>query len=92
MYLKHEVVDSGGVKLLRANNFFCQVKNHPVKAQAPDQAGSVILAKEPTLEVLSLYEEVFFFLLYVKDLKNRRPFPSVFFLMSSLGCLQSVAT
>ncbi|CAL1356622.1 unnamed protein product [Linum trigynum] len=28
----------------------CWVKNHPVKAQAPDQAGSVILAKEPVLQ------------------------------------------
>ncbi|XP_074379991.1 tRNA (guanine(26)-N(2))-dimethyltransferase 2-like [Apium graveolens] len=28
----------------------CWIKNHPVKAQAPDQAGSVILAKEPTLQ------------------------------------------
>jgi tRNA (guanine26-N2/guanine27-N2)-dimethyltransferase len=27
------------------------VKNHPVKAQAPDQPGSVILAKEPVLQV-----------------------------------------
>ncbi|CAN1319719.1 Probable tRNA (guanine(26)-N(2))-dimethyltransferase 2 [Linum perenne] len=29
----------------------CWVKNHPVKPQAPDQAGSVILAKEPVLQV-----------------------------------------
>ncbi|XP_042497966.1 probable tRNA (guanine(26)-N(2))-dimethyltransferase 2 [Macadamia integrifolia] len=29
----------------------CWVKNHPVKAQSLDQSGSVILAKEPTLEV-----------------------------------------
>ncbi|XP_012088060.1 probable tRNA (guanine(26)-N(2))-dimethyltransferase 2 [Jatropha curcas] len=28
----------------------CWVKNHPVKAQAPDQSGSVILAKEPVLQ------------------------------------------
>ncbi|XAR51626.1 tRNA (guanine(26)-N(2))-dimethyltransferase [Bertholletia excelsa] len=28
----------------------CWVKNHPVKAQSPDQAGSVILAKEPVLQ------------------------------------------
>ncbi|KAL9157911.1 hypothetical protein ABFS82_08G034200 [Erythranthe guttata] len=28
----------------------CWVKNHPVKAQLPDQAGSVILAKEPVLQ------------------------------------------
>ncbi|KAL0424518.1 UNVERIFIED_CONTAM: putative tRNA (guanine(26)-N(2))-dimethyltransferase 1 [Sesamum radiatum] len=28
----------------------CWVKNHPVKAQPPDQAGSVILAKEPILQ------------------------------------------
>ncbi|XP_042501683.1 probable tRNA (guanine(26)-N(2))-dimethyltransferase 2 isoform X1 [Macadamia integrifolia] len=28
----------------------CWVKNHPVKAQSPDQSGSVILAKEPTLQ------------------------------------------
>ncbi|KAL9427508.1 hypothetical protein AB3S75_029655 [Citrus x aurantiifolia] len=28
----------------------CWVKNHPVKAQLPDQPGSVILAKEPTLQ------------------------------------------
>lgn len=28
----------------------CWVKSHPVKAQAPDQSGSVILAKEPTLQ------------------------------------------
>ncbi|XP_021905305.1 probable tRNA (guanine(26)-N(2))-dimethyltransferase 2 [Carica papaya] len=28
----------------------CWVKNHPVKAQPPDQPGSVILAKEPSLE------------------------------------------
>ncbi|CAN1124937.1 Probable tRNA (guanine(26)-N(2))-dimethyltransferase 1 [Linum perenne] len=28
----------------------CWVKNHPVKPQAPDQAGSVILAKEPVLQ------------------------------------------
>lgn len=28
-----------------------QVKNHPVKAQPPEQSGSVILAKEPTLQV-----------------------------------------
>lgn len=28
----------------------CWVKNHPVKAQPPDQSGSVILAKEPTLQ------------------------------------------
>lgn len=28
----------------------CWVKNHPVKAQAPDQSGSAILAKEPTLQ------------------------------------------
>ncbi|KAF7803101.1 putative tRNA (guanine(26)-N(2))-dimethyltransferase 2 isoform X1 [Senna tora] len=28
----------------------CWVKNHPVKAQPPDQPGSVILAKEPVLE------------------------------------------
>ncbi|KAF5195976.1 tRNA (guanine(26)-N(2))-dimethyltransferase [Thalictrum thalictroides] len=28
----------------------CWVKNHPVKAQTPDQSGSVILAKEPTLQ------------------------------------------
>ncbi|KAF3444911.1 hypothetical protein FNV43_RR14604 [Rhamnella rubrinervis] len=27
----------------------CWVKNHPVKAQSPDQAGSIILAKEPVL-------------------------------------------
>ncbi|KAF9590858.1 hypothetical protein IFM89_039137 [Coptis chinensis] len=35
----------------------CWVKNHPVKDQAPDQSGSVILAKEPTLQVCpySLY-------------------------------------
>ncbi|CAA2987312.1 probable tRNA (guanine(26)-N(2))-dimethyltransferase 2 [Olea europaea subsp. europaea] len=30
----------------------CWVKNHPVKAQPPDQAGSVILAKEPILLIL----------------------------------------
>ncbi|KAJ9540645.1 hypothetical protein OSB04_027151 [Centaurea solstitialis] len=29
----------------------CWVKNHPVKAQPPTQAGSVILAKEPQLQV-----------------------------------------
>ncbi|CBI16939.3 hypothetical protein AAG906_013372 [Vitis piasezkii] len=28
----------------------CWVKNHPVKAQQPDQSGSVILAKEPVLQ------------------------------------------
>ncbi|KAG5247435.1 tRNA (guanine(26)-N(2))-dimethyltransferase [Salix suchowensis] len=28
----------------------CWVKNHPVKAQAPDQPGSIILAKEPVLK------------------------------------------
>ncbi|KAL3844577.1 hypothetical protein ACJIZ3_001980 [Penstemon smallii] len=28
----------------------CWVKNHPVKTQPPDQAGSVILAKEPVLQ------------------------------------------
>ncbi|KAK6928070.1 tRNA methyltransferase, Trm1 [Dillenia turbinata] len=28
----------------------CWVKNHPVKAQPPDQPGSVILAKEPKLQ------------------------------------------
>ncbi|KAI3500639.1 hypothetical protein L1887_36463 [Cichorium endivia] len=28
----------------------CWVKNHPVKAQSPDQSGSVILAKEPVLQ------------------------------------------
>lgn len=28
-----------------------QVKNHPIKAQPPDQTGSVILAKEPTVKV-----------------------------------------
>ncbi|KAF9606003.1 hypothetical protein IFM89_021329 [Coptis chinensis] len=28
----------------------CWVKNHPVKAQAEDQSGTVILAKEPTLQ------------------------------------------
>ncbi|XP_044505134.1 probable tRNA (guanine(26)-N(2))-dimethyltransferase 2 isoform X2 [Mangifera indica] len=28
----------------------CWVKNHPVKAQSPDQPGSVILAKEPVLQ------------------------------------------
>ncbi|XP_011099039.1 probable tRNA (guanine(26)-N(2))-dimethyltransferase 1 isoform X2 [Sesamum indicum] len=28
----------------------CWVKSHPVKAQPPDQAGSVILAKEPVLQ------------------------------------------
>ncbi|XP_077211258.1 tRNA (guanine(26)-N(2))-dimethyltransferase 1-like [Tasmannia lanceolata] len=28
----------------------CWVKNHPVKAQPPDQSGSVILAKDPTLQ------------------------------------------
>ncbi|KAK4417567.1 putative tRNA (guanine(26)-N(2))-dimethyltransferase 2 [Sesamum alatum] len=28
----------------------CWVKNHPVKAQPPDQAGSVILSKEPVLQ------------------------------------------
>eukprot|EP00262_Sarcandra_glabra_P005380 TRINITY_DN1689_c0_g1_i1.p1 TRINITY_DN1689_c0_g1~~TRINITY_DN1689_c0_g1_i1.p1 ORF type:complete len:595 (-),score=118.04 TRINITY_DN1689_c0_g1_i1:82-1866(-) len=28
----------------------CWVKNHPVKAQPPDQSGTVILAKEPTLQ------------------------------------------
>ncbi|KAK1563484.1 hypothetical protein Q3G72_028126 [Acer saccharum] len=28
----------------------CWVKNHPVKAQPADQSGSVILAKEPTLQ------------------------------------------
>ncbi|WCJ25536.1 tRNA (guanine(26)-N(2))-dimethyltransferase [Euphorbia peplus] len=28
----------------------CWVKNHPVKAQAPEQSGSVILAKEPVLQ------------------------------------------
>ncbi|XP_057972036.1 tRNA (guanine(26)-N(2))-dimethyltransferase 2 [Malania oleifera] len=28
----------------------CWVKNHPVKAQPPDQSGSVILAKEPVLQ------------------------------------------
>uniref|UniRef100_A0A2P2LIN7 tRNA (guanine(26)-N(2))-dimethyltransferase n=1 Tax=Rhizophora mucronata TaxID=61149 RepID=A0A2P2LIN7_RHIMU len=30
----------------------CWVKNHPVKSQAPDQPGSVILAREPVLQVL----------------------------------------
>ncbi|XP_024975103.1 probable tRNA (guanine(26)-N(2))-dimethyltransferase 1 [Cynara cardunculus var. scolymus] len=29
----------------------CWVKNHPVKAQPPEQAGSVILAKEPQIQV-----------------------------------------
>ncbi|XP_068656269.1 tRNA (guanine(26)-N(2))-dimethyltransferase 1-like [Aristolochia californica] len=29
----------------------CWVKNHPVKAQPPDQSGTAILAKEPTLQV-----------------------------------------
>lgn len=33
-----------------------QVKNHPVKAQAPDQPGSIILAKEPVLKVCLLLE------------------------------------
>ncbi|XP_077230244.1 tRNA (guanine(26)-N(2))-dimethyltransferase 2-like [Tasmannia lanceolata] len=28
----------------------CWIKNHPVKAQPPDQSGTVILAKEPTLQ------------------------------------------
>lgn len=28
----------------------CWVKNHPVKAQPPDQSGSVILSKEPVLQ------------------------------------------
>ncbi|KAG9439165.1 hypothetical protein H6P81_019330 [Aristolochia fimbriata] len=28
----------------------CWVKNHPVKAQPPDQSGTAILAKEPTLQ------------------------------------------
>eukprot|EP00252_Welwitschia_mirabilis_P024824 TRINITY_DN7513_c0_g1_i1.p1 TRINITY_DN7513_c0_g1~~TRINITY_DN7513_c0_g1_i1.p1 ORF type:complete len:377 (+),score=65.80 TRINITY_DN7513_c0_g1_i1:108-1133(+) len=28
----------------------CWIKAHPVKAQAPDQPGSIILSKEPTLE------------------------------------------
>nr|GLL39138.1 probable tRNA (guanine(26)-N(2))-dimethyltransferase 1 [Ipomoea trifida] len=28
----------------------CWVKNHPVKAQPPDQSGSIILAKEPVLQ------------------------------------------
>ncbi|KAF8408237.1 hypothetical protein HHK36_007383 [Tetracentron sinense] len=28
----------------------CWVKNHPIKAQLPDQSGSVILAKEPVLQ------------------------------------------
>ncbi|XP_031251780.1 probable tRNA (guanine(26)-N(2))-dimethyltransferase 2 isoform X2 [Pistacia vera] len=28
----------------------CWVKNHPVKAQPPDQPGSIILAKEPVLQ------------------------------------------
>ncbi|XP_010260696.1 PREDICTED: probable tRNA (guanine(26)-N(2))-dimethyltransferase 2 [Nelumbo nucifera] len=28
----------------------CWVKNHPVKAQPPDQSGTVILSKEPTLQ------------------------------------------
>ncbi|KAB1211431.1 putative tRNA (guanine(26)-N(2))-dimethyltransferase 1 [Morella rubra] len=28
----------------------CWVKNHPIKAQQPDQPGSVILAKEPVLQ------------------------------------------
>ncbi|KAJ8648921.1 hypothetical protein MRB53_001944 [Persea americana] len=28
----------------------CWVKNHPVKAQPPEQSGSVILSKEPTLQ------------------------------------------
>ncbi|KAJ4973032.1 hypothetical protein NE237_006206 [Protea cynaroides] len=28
----------------------CWIKIHPVKAQSPDQSGSVILAKEPTLQ------------------------------------------
>lgn len=32
--------------------FWLQVKNHPVKAQPSDQPGSVILAKEPTLQVV----------------------------------------
>lgn len=31
-----------------------QVKNHPVKPQPPDQAGTVILAKQPVLQVCSL--------------------------------------
>lgn len=30
---------------------YMQIKNHPVKAQPSDQAGSVILAKEPVLQV-----------------------------------------
>ncbi|CAN1765275.1 Probable tRNA (guanine(26)-N(2))-dimethyltransferase 1 [Linum perenne] len=28
----------------------CWIKNHPVKAQGPDQSGTVILAKEPVLQ------------------------------------------
>ncbi|KAL6551628.1 hypothetical protein OROGR_007782 [Orobanche gracilis] len=32
----------------------CWVKNHPVKPQPPDQAGSIILAKEPVLQVFGL--------------------------------------
>ncbi|CAI0433172.1 unnamed protein product [Linum tenue] len=36
----------------------CWVKNHPVKAQAPDQAGSVILAKEPVLQVQLLSDNL----------------------------------
>ncbi|KAL3526623.1 hypothetical protein ACH5RR_011279 [Cinchona calisaya] len=28
----------------------CWVKNHPVKSQPPEQAGSVILVKEPVLQ------------------------------------------
>lgn len=31
--------------------FYLQVRNHPVKAQPSDQSGSVILAKEPVLQV-----------------------------------------
>lgn len=32
-------------------SFGFQVKNHPVKVQPPDLPGSVILAKEPVLQV-----------------------------------------
>ena len=33
----------------------CWVKNHPVKAQSPEHPGSVILSKEPSLQVPLCY-------------------------------------
>lgn len=37
-----------------------QIKSHPVKAQSPEQSGSVILAKEPVLQVMTRYVYIIF--------------------------------